>query len=292
MAWSLLRQHREMDLLEIIHWNGLRYRFDEDVEAGERAVHLLEHEVIRLPVGGGLIEQAATLMAYAQAFEMLRDHPALRQPQLWLEQFREPVRGTSEPANSYVAALWANTLILVAGIVLEDETLFGQAVDQFQQVIRSDVHPEGYIRKAAADGESGASLSRMLLAAQALVLCAEAASHAGTDLWDFNLRGVSALTPLPYLLYYYYYPEKWRWDAEIEDDAVPEEGASMLDAETVKTLYQRHAGLWEMAQRRKASPDRQKLLEELRPVYDLWGGGLVTLSHGTPPARKKRFGLF
>jgi hypothetical protein len=118
----------------------------------------------------------------------------------------------------------------------------------------------------------------MLLSTQALILTAEAAAHAGTNLWDFQHRSISAMTPTPYLLYYYYYPEKWRWDVGLE-------------GEDVKALYRRHAGFWEMAQHRAPNRDRKILLDELRPIYDTWGGGLTTLTHCNETAPKRR-GLF
>ncbi len=193
---------------------------------------------------------------------------------------------------NYVEALWRNTLRLIGGIVLEDEARFSQAVEGFSEAVRHDLHPDGYVRKAAVDGDPALSLHRMLLAVQALILCAEAASHAGQDLWALSQRGVSVLTPLPYLLYYYYYPEKWRWDVEVEVEGVPEAGLASLDPQAVQGFYRQHAGLWEMAQHHSLSPDRQRLLDELRPIFDLWGGGLVTLSHGAEPVRHRRFGLF
>ena len=65
-----------------------------------------------------------------------------------------------------------------------------------------------------------------------------------------------------------------------------------MTLENAQALYRRHSGLWEMAQHRHWSQDRQMLLNEIRPVYDLWGGGLVSLTHGTVEPRRKRFGLF
>jgi hypothetical protein len=228
-------------------------------------------------------------MAWAQCFEMARDHPGFTQVDGWLERFARVV--DSAATTTYVEAGWLNALHMAASVVLEDAARFEQASEHFKMTIERDVHPDGYIRRAA-EGEKGKSLSRMLLMAQALILTAEAASHAGGDLWAYHVRGVSALTTTPYLLYYYYYPEKWRWDAEIEGHEVPQEGDSLLSVTDVRALYRRHGGLWEMAQRRSFSKDRERLLNDLRPVVDVWGGGLVTLTHGMTEPNKKRFGLF
>ena len=292
-AWAVLRQRRQVDLLALAQWQGLIYRFDADVEAGARAVHILQQDDLMPSNPTNNIELAAAALTQAQCFEMVRDHPALTQPDEWMQHFRGIVENLNNASGGwlYTERVWLNALNLAAGIVLEDEPLFTQAAELFKDMIRQDVHPEGYIRKAA-QGQKHESLMRMLLAAQGLMLTAEMATHAGEDLWAFNERRVSALTPMPYLLYYYYYPEKWRWDAEIEGDAVPEEGDSHIEIEAAQALYRRHAGMWEMAQRQSGSQDRQMLLDAIRPVYDLWGGGLVTLTHGTPEQKRKRFGLF
>ena len=294
-AWALLGQRKQLDLLELAQWCGLNYRFNDDLDSGERAVNILNQDDLTPPSEPGVIEMSAALMVQAQCFELVRDHPAWKtnDQQAWSAQFSEAVNQSNQPQVDllYVDSVWLNALMLVAGIVLEDETLFYHAVQVFQDVINQDIHPEGYIRKAA-QGEPGTSLNRMLLTTQALILTAEAATHAGENLWTYNVRGVSALTPTPYLLYYYYYPEKWRWDADLEADEIPETDTSGLDIESTQALYRRHGGLWEMAQHQNFSKDREMLLNDLRPVYDVWGGGLVTLTHGSAAHKSRRFGVF
>jgi hypothetical protein len=292
-AWAMLHQRRQVDLLALAQWQGLLYRFDDDAEAGARAVRILQQDDLMPSNPSNHIELVAAALTQAQCFEMVRDHPAFTDSGEWMQQFRGVVSEFNQSSGDwlYSEQVWLNALNLAAGIVLEDESLFAQAVEIFRNIIRHDVHPEGYIRKAA-QGQRHESLMRMLLAAQGLILTAEMATHTGEDLWAFNERRVSALTPMPYLLYYYYYPEKWRWDAEIEGDAVPEEGESHIEIEAAQALYKRHAGMWEMAQRQSWSKDRQMLLDSIRPVYDLWGGGLVTLTHGSAEQKRRRFGLF
>lgn len=292
-AWALLHQRKPLDLLGLAQWHGLLYRFDDDEEAGARTVGILQQDDLTPAHPSSRLETIAAALTQAQCFELVRDHPAAFDRQGWLERFALTVDALNQDGSDWlhVEQLWLNALNLAASIVLEQEAPFWQAVDAFKDVIRRDVHPDGYIRRSAP-GPAGESLVRMLLSAQALILTAEMALHAGEDLWAFTERGVSALTPTPYLLYYYYYPEKWRWDAEIEGDAVPDEGDSHLEIEAVQALYKRHAGLWEMAQHRNWSKDRQILLDEIRPVQDQWGGGLVTLSHGVIAPKRKRFGLF
>lgn len=277
-AWALLDSYQPPDDLARAQHHGLRYRFAGDTQAGEQAIAYLQRHADPAP-GAPYIEAVATLMTQAQCFEMVRDHPAWAQQAGWLDSFAARLDTIQRPFADLmqVDQLWLNALNLAGAVVLEREALFQQAVAVFQRVIDEDIHPEGYILKAVnledeARAYYGDGLYRMLLSAQALILTAEAAAHAGVDLWAYEQRGVSALTPTPYLLYYYYFPEKWRWD----------EG---LLTEPVQALYRRHAGLWDMAQRRVYSVDRRLLLEELRPVYDVWGGGLTTLTHGDAPRR-------
>jgi hypothetical protein len=282
--WALLQQQTKLAPLDNALWNGFRYRFLQSENAGAEAMESLKGLAFTSP-GLAYLEQVSLMLALAQCYELLRDHVAWGQDgQAWLVNFRQQAEAlNSQQGLDYVEAVWLNTLNLVAAVVLEDEAVFTQAVSVFEGIISADIHPEGYIPKAITSPqgphhEDGESLLRMVLTCQALILSAEVGTHAGADLWAFNRRGVSVLTPLPYLLYYYYFPEKWRW----EKDAIQ-------DYDDVQAMYQRRAGFWEIAQHQAYSRDRATLLDELRPVFDVFGGGFTSLSHGTS-ARKKRFG--
>ncbi len=285
-AWALLDTYQPSDALSQAQHNALRYRFADDVQAGAQAVQGLQRLNIGAPDDRPYIEQAAALVTLAQCFEMLRDHPAWNNQAAWLAAFDARLHTLQRPLDDlpFVDQAWLNTLALISAIVLEREDALQQAVAVFKGIIDHDIHPEGYILKtvqmpAEQQGYYGDGLYRMLLTAQALILAAEAASHVGADLWAYNNRGVSVMTPLPYLLYYYYFPDKWRWD----------EG---LEVEPTQALYRAHAGMWDMAQRQAFSRDRKVLLDELRPIYDVWGGGLTTLTHGGTGEPRKRRGWF
>jgi len=280
-AWARLYDLPESDALTSAQLNGFRYRFEGDDDAGEKTVNLLREGDINIGEDTIYIEAVAVTLTLAQCFEMVRDHLSfpLASQTAWQEAFTTRVEQLNHPAYDllYFEHLWLNLLNLVAGIVLEDEDRFQKALEIYKAAIQHDIHPEGYIHKSV-DAQDGHGLYRMLLSAEALILTAEAASHAGENLWAYEYRGVSAMTPTPYLLYYYYYPDKWRWDTPLEKEAV-------------QGLYKRHAGFWDMAQRQKPSRDRKILLNELHPIYDIWGGGLTTLTHGGA-AETKRRGLF
>lgn len=294
-AWAALRRRRPTSTLLRAQQDALLYRLAADEDAGARALRSLPAAATE-DAGVGRLAQIVALLLQAQCHELLHDHPAFERRAAWLKDYAERVRAhlRAEDGLLHVERMWLNTLRLASAIVLEDERRFAMACDLFRDCVRQDLHFDGYIR-AAAQGRRGGSLGRMLLTAQALALCAEAATLAGEPLWDFAARGVSALTPAPYLLYYYWYPEKWRWDGVADDGGLPPEGDHAPPAEEARRLYRRHAGLWELAQARSPSPDRQLLLAELRPVFDEWGGGPLTLTHAIPEpapghARRRLFG--
>jgi len=125
-----------------------------------------------------------------------------------------------------------------------------------------------------------------LLCVQALTLIAEMAANSGINLWTHDKRGVSVLTAVTYPLYYYFYPEKWPWNGE---QWKPSDG---VELETAQNLFRQHAAFLELAAPRYSTPLKaiQMILDEIRPVYDRDGGGLLTLSHAAP--KRKRRGLF
>ncbi len=279
-AWDALRRRHPTTVLLQAQQDALLFRLAGDEAAGARALRSLQAAETEAANGVGHLAQVVALLTQAQCHELLHDHPAFTARAAWLQGFAERVRVrlNADAELLHVERMWLNALRLASAIVLEDEGRFTRACDLFRDCVQHDLHFDGFIR-AAAQGKQGGSLGRMLLTAQALALCAEAATLAGEPLWHFNDRGVSALTPMPYLLYYYWYPEKWRWDGDSEGDEVPQEGDSAPRAEEARELYRRHAGLWELAQARSPSRDVQLLLDELRPIFDEWGGGPLTLTH-------------
>jgi hypothetical protein len=252
-------------------WYALRYRFNMDERAGELALDPLQRH-IDAPISEDVtyLDAVAETLMLTQAFEMLRDHRAFSyQNQVhFLNTLQERVNALSASPykDTQVENLWMALLVMAAGIALEREEIFTLGVDVFQRTIRDDVRPRGYITRAV-EGKDGGGLYRQILSAAALVLMAEAAGHAGVDLWNYNVRGVSVVTAAIYPIYYFYTPDKWEWDDGISQDEA-------------QLLFRRYGGYLEIVSRQTRFRDLKPLLEDLRPIFDAHGGGLTSLSHG------------
>ncbi len=280
-AYLFLRE-REQRGIAAAQWYGLRYRFDDNADAGERAVEKLA-DCIDEPLSDDLpyLDTIAETLMLAQSFEMTRDHPAwsAEAQMRWLNRFQDRVNQLSNsPYNdTLVENLWMAALVLTSGIVLERDDIMQVGIEVFKRTVDYEISPRGHILKAV-EGDDGGSLYRQILSASALVLMAEAATHCGIDLWAYNNRGVSVMTTAVYPIYYFYTPERWTWD----------EGISIDESQL---LFRRYGGYLEIVNQRTGYKDLKPLLEDLRPIYDPHGGGLTTLTHGVP-LKPKRRGLF
>lgn len=271
----------------LIH--ALRWRFHENATEGEAAVRLY-HTTAQAPLDDtSLLDGSMYITALAQLYELVRDHPNAAQvssadgPTLFTQraqQVESALEADDPQGMAYLERIWAALLVLVTGIVTENDDFCQRAASVYRHIIDHDIRPAGFIPQVV-DGRDGGSLLRMLIALKGLVLMAEAAHHGaqrgGLDLWTYNNRGVSLTTAALYPLYYYYYPEKWQWDDE-------------LDPGAVKADFSVHAGYLEPLNRHIGRPTRaiDLILSEIRPIFDPYGGGLLTLSHAVPQRR----GLF
>ena len=278
-AWLFLRDREQSGAAEA-QWCGLRYRFSDDHNAGESAVATLEKYTDDThSKANTFLEAVFETLTLAQSYEMVREHPAWTPDsrQSWLEFFsrRLSTLDHSPDKDTQVELLWTALLNLAGGVIFENETLIQNSAEVFQRTVTDDIRPQGHIPKAV-DGKDGGGLYRQILAASALVLMAEAAAQIGIDLWGFSVRSVSVSTAAMYPIYYFYTPEKWPWDKDI-------------DLHEAQNLFRQYGGYLEMLYRRTRHKDLKPLLEDLRPVYDPCAGGLTTLTHG---AVEKRRGLF
>ncbi|MBL8132388.1 MAG: alginate lyase family protein [Anaerolineae bacterium] len=262
-------------------WMAFGYTFLGDAALGEAALPILERVIESgLSEDSTYLDAVAETMMAAQTFEMLREHPAFSfvRKAGWLNRFEGRVHAlTASPyKESYVENLWAAALVLVSGILLEREEIFQIGVEVFQETVDHDIRPQGFIPKAL-EGADGAAMYRQIAASAALTLMAEAAGHAGVDLWRYENRGISATTAALYPIYYFYTTEKWMWDKD-------------LPPEDVQNWFRRYAGYLEIVKARTGHRDLNPLLEDLRPIFTPLAGGLTTLSHGAPLRRRGLFG--
>ncbi len=262
-------------------WLALRFCFLNDPQDGEHAVEALEQH-LQTPIGEDstyLQSVGDTIMA-AQAFELLRDHPAFSfvRKAGWLNRFEERINhlSISPYKSSYVENLWMAALVLVGGIVLEREEVFTIGVEVFQQTIDHDIRPQGYITKAIEGGDGGA-LYRQIASVAALTLMAEAALHVGVDLWNYENRGISVKTAAIYPIYYFYTTQKWRWDVDLATD-------------DVQAWFKQFGGYLEILRTRTGLRDMNPILDDLRPIFSASVGGLTTLTHGESTRRRRLFG--
>jgi alginate lyase len=257
---------------------GFRYRFFDDKAAAQKAISELQTG-IDLSEQSSLLKTIQTTLSAAHCFEMIRE--ISDDSAQWLTDFAiftDKLNQSSGDAT-FIEQLWLMTLNIVSGVLLEDDARFDAGVIAYRQAIDEHIHPDGYIKPIVKDEEDAVKAYReMTLACAALVLATEAASQAGHDLWSYKSRDVSINTAATYLVYYYFYPNKWRWG----------EGLTEHDTEAIFRDY----GAWMDIMTYHVTPRGvELLLSQQRPFFNSYMGGLTTLSH-FKTKRHKRWGLF
>lgn len=263
-------------------WHASRHRLLGDDDSGAQAVALLQGAELAHRMD---VVTMATALGYLHAYEMVCEHASWAgQSGAWLDGMRSWLEGGFGIAVSHpVEAYWRVALRLGGAVVLEDDGAFHQGVSDFRGLVDAQIHAEGYLKDIVTlDG--GASFQHQQEAMKALVLGAEIARQAGEDLWQYEQRGVSVTTGVAYQVYYYFFPDKWRW-AEVSpyDEAFMHESFS-------------HGGAYiEIATQRNRPRNVEFMLEERRPFFDALGGGFTTLTHGIggeadKPRRRGWFG--
>ena len=204
---------------------------------------------------------------------MLRDHPA------WDGAWRaEIVAGLDRVAwpDEPLRELWRGALTLAAGILLESGERIERGAAVYRQAIAERIHPEGYL-KGIADVVDGERLYEAQVSGTgALVLLAEMAGLVGLDLYAYESRAVGIFTAVTYTHFYYFFPEKWCWEAG-------------LSPERTRAIMRREGAFMELVNRRSPPQGIERFLEEQRPLFCAWGGGLTSLTHGLAPPKTRRW---
>lgn len=277
-ALPLLDARRD-DPLEGAQLLALRYLLLADESAAAAALKRMQrHNLQRLeePDIAGFQER---LGWFAVGF-MLRAHPH------WQATAQAGLEGLAGWAlkldtgshGDPLRRCWLAALGMGAAILLGDEAGLGRAADSFCQIVDQHIHPEGYIKGIVDAEDASDTYAAQVSATRALVLMAEMAGQAGLDLWQYDKRGVSVMTAVAYSYFYYFFPEKWPWEAG-------------LTREQTIPLMRRVGAFFEMANRRSALRGIEQLFAEQRPMFCALVG-LTTLTHGIHPPKKRRWRIF
>jgi len=266
-AWEALQAGLDDPWAELVRQATLA-RWHEDQAARQALLPFLEEAAQQLQAQ----PDYDTALAYAQALSLLSD---IASPQAGAP-LRAAVALAHDQASSLEARLRTMTLLMVAGVLLDDAAWRQGAARHFRAIINEHLHPEGYLPQLVQEDKRPGSFQRQWEAARALVLTAQADESAG--LWDYNNRGVSVLTAVAYAQYYTLFPDKWRWEKDFSAEAAE------------STLRQRGAFL-EFVFRRARLRNMEFVMDKGRPFFDAYGGGASTLLCAPrPPAKPKLSG--
>jgi len=253
---------------------ALRGQLFETLEPGYRAAAALS--LVDLKGGRLDLDGIQRALAWLTAAAMLRDHPAWGVS--WRDQIAamlDALDGAGETSEA-LTALWRGALTMAAGILLEDGKAIGRGGAVYRLAVERRIHPEGYFRDIADLADAPARYEAQVSATGAMVLLAQMADLAGLDLWAYDSRAVSISTAVAYTHFYYFFPEKWRWEAE-------------LSRERAIAIMRREGAFMEWVNRRNPPQGIEQFIAEQRPLFCAWGGGLTTLTHGLTPETKRRW---
>lgn len=263
------------DPLARAHLAAIRGQFYDDAQARRLAAEEFGASDFSSEAGGDLSDIKRAL-GWMSVLAMLRDEPAWQSG--WRSDIQRRLARLAPPDESSDTEreLWRGALTMAAGILLERETAIEDGAAVYRQAVAERIHPEGFMRSVADIADTPGRYKAQLSATCALALLAEMAALTGRDLWSYESRAVSVTTAITYTQYYYFFPEKWRWEGG-------------LTRERTVAAMRREGAFMEMVQRRNRPPGIEQLLAEQRPLFCAWGGGLTTLTHGLTPRKKKRW---
>ena len=253
---------------------GLRYQLDGAVTDADQAIQLLRDKQLPTPDSADRAS-SCTWLAWLSAAALLHDHA--NYAELLEEEAAElaaSVESLPSPDDA-LDELWLGALQLASGIVWRHDPCIQLGASTYRDAIDSMIHPEGFLKGIVDDESRPQTYAAQVSGCCALTLMAEMGQVAGLDLWEYDNRGVTPITAATYALYYFFYPEQWRWSE------------SLTAAETAASMRGEGAFL-EIVNRRQPLSGVDALFGELRPLFCAYGGGMTTLTHGMEPPRKRR----
>ena len=254
-----------------------KYRLRGDVGAAEQAMILLREADIA-GLMGGTVPAAQGLLGWLSVSAMLRDRPGWRGlPEARIRTILARLDETSDE-NDLLLLCWLSALNMAASLLYDSMDSRDAAAAAYRLVVDQHIHPEGYFKGMVDIEAASDTYASQVSAAGALALTAEMAQQHGLELWAHNNRGVSLNTAATYAFYYYFFPERWRWGAE-------------LTREQTIAIMRGQGAFYEMVNRRYPLRGVEQLFAEQRPMF-CPHIGLTTLTHSLTPARKKRWRIF
>jgi hypothetical protein len=256
------------------------YRFFNDEAAGKRARDALQS--LGLEFGTSTLTGVYHAINASQLHEMVYPLWDGGARGAWLGQYITHTDLLLRESDDYVVQAWQMLLRIVRGILTDDHALFEQGASAYRAIIDQHIHPDGYIKPIAQE-KTRATYRRMMQTTAALTFAAEAAAVAGVDLWSYEFREVGVHTAASYVVFYYFYPEKWHW-------------SQALTADDTQAAFADVGAFVEITSHRAYANGVEILLDEQRPIFsDV--GGLTSLTHFETQAspqqtRKKRGGWF
>ncbi len=265
----------QSDALAAAYMSALRGQLFAEREPGDYAAAALNEAEFTLGEGAALADLKRAL-GWLSVAAMLRGHPACNPA--WRDVIAAEV-GRFDETEDPLRELWLGALTLAAGILLESDDRIERGAAVYRRAVAERIHPEGYLKGIAdvADGERlyEAQVSGLC----ALVLMAEMAGQAGLELYAYESRAVSVVTAATYTHFYYFFPEKWRWEAG-------------LSPERTRDVMAREGAFMELVNRRSPPQGIEQFLAERRPLFCVHGGGLTSLTHGLSPPKQRRWRLW
>jgi len=271
-------ESQDDDPLARAHLAALRAQFYDDAGARKLAAAQFAASGFGSETSGDLNDSKRAL-GWLSVLALLRDYPAWRPDWSADIQRRLARLGPPEDSDDAERELWLGALTMAAGILLEREEDVERGAAVYRRAVAERIHPEGFLRSVADIADAPGRYEAQLSATCALALMAEMAAQVGLELWSYDSRAVSITTAITYTHYYYFFPEKWRWE-------------SGLTRERTLAAMRREGAFMEMLNRRNPPQGIDHLFAEQRPMFCAWGGGLTTLTHGLAPAKKKRWRLW
>lgn len=278
-AWEKFRTTTGEDIHTVTFYDALRWCIEPEEKRFGYGIDALRNFPVMLTELTALSDASVHILrkrfGAIQAYEMLRDHPSYTDKIAQI--FQDALAQWERPdIHDTVTSAWDNAVKIAAGVALEDAALIDSAVEDVKAIIET-IHPAGYIPSIIhARPDDIQNFADTVSAVHALTLAAEAASQVGIDLWAHEKRTVSLMTAAFYPLYYYYYPEKWKWVEGLTQDYSQQ-------------IIRSAAGYLEIINRRRPNVRAVNLiLKEVRPVIDLTSGGAFTLTHHPAPPPKRR----